>query len=267
MKRANLIAGALALAAGLGSARADDVTVNDTKNLIDDGIVSGALDRVSAQPHAFLKSRVKFEARFDKLGEIHQPFFTIFDSQTHVNFSAWDSSTDLRTADGYANTFALLYLDRRRGDQMESLFDLHKFQRFECVGVVQSVFGDKAFIEILTLKPLDRTWAPDMHKRHAFGIAQPAKHSHSPYTDQPCECGYTPTYSKPVTATATTETSAPTTIETTPVIVAPGTAATSHPDVVEVLTPVAAPSEETEPTEAETAEAAPVSIPEENAAG
>ncbi|MFG0316543.1 MAG: hypothetical protein ACF8XB_04660, partial [Planctomycetota bacterium JB042] len=216
MKHAIRIAGALALASGLGSAWAGDVTVKDTKNLIDDGIINGSLTKIQEQPQAFYKSRVRFEARFDKFGEIHQPFFTIFDSRTHVNFAAWDVETDLRTADGYADVCKLLYLDRRRGDEAEALFDMHKFQRFECVGVVQSIFGGQAFIEVLTLKPLDRTWAPDMHKRHTFGLAQPAIHSRDPNTADPCECLHTPKYEKK--AAAATEAAVPTTVEATTTI-------------------------------------------------
>jgi len=110
MKHAIRIAGALALLSGLVPAWAGDVTVKDTKNLIDDGIVDGSLTAIADKPHAYYKSRVKFVARFDKHGEIHQPFFTIFDSQTHVNFAAWDESTDLRTADGYGDVCRLLRL-------------------------------------------------------------------------------------------------------------------------------------------------------------
>lgn len=247
MKHAIRIAGALALLSGLVPAWAGDVTVKDTKNLIDDGIVDGSLTAIADKPHAYYKSRVKFVARFDKHGEIHQPFFTIFDSQTHVNFAAWDESTDLRTADGYGDVCRLLYLDRRRGDEMEALFALHKYQRFECVGVVQSVFNDQAFIEVLTLKPLDRTFAPDMHKRSALRMPQPSPHSHSPETAEPCDNVHTPAYSK---GAASTSTATPTNVQTTETVVttvndasntseAPaGTIPTSHPDVVEVV-PVA----------------------------
>jgi len=178
MKNLTRVASALALVASLSSAWAQESTVTDTKNLIDDGILTASLNAVRAEPHAYLKSRVEFEARFDDVGAIYQTFFTIFDSQTHANFSAWDSGNELATREGYLDNCPLLYLDRRRGDAMESLFGLEKYQRFRAVGVVQSVFADKPFIEVLTVTPLDRTWANDMHKRAALGIPAPADHHH-----------------------------------------------------------------------------------------
>lgn len=146
-----------------------DDDVAKTRNLVDNGVVSASLRDVAERPRAFLKSRFVFEGRFDKTGDVYQPFFTPFDEQSHVNFSAWPVEADLSNKEEYADVFPLLYLDRRRGQMMERLFSLARFQRFRAIGVVESVFSDRAFVEILHIEPLDTDWMPSRHLLAAFG--------------------------------------------------------------------------------------------------
>ncbi len=140
------LAGGLTFAAG-GSARADD-----------DAVVScccANLDDVRAQPQAWLWTKFCFEGQFAHLSEIYQPFFTRFDNYDYANFAAWDSRREPSTAQSdFMESFPLLYVNRRAGNQIETLFCLKQFQRFRATAVVQNIFDGKPFIEVIDIVPI-----------------------------------------------------------------------------------------------------------------
>ncbi|MBI4878954.1 MAG: hypothetical protein HY812_04735 [Planctomycetes bacterium] len=147
----------------------------------DDAVVCAGLNDVMAQPRAYLKTTFQFEGRFAGLGEIYQPFFTVFDEFVHANFAAWDAQNDLRAADQYAQKCSLLYLARRSGKQIENMFGLKRYQRFRATAVVQSIFGGRPFIEVIDLVPLDTHYSAETHLRAAFGLAPPPRKPWCPW--------------------------------------------------------------------------------------
>ena len=153
----------------------------------DDAIVPATLNDVRAQPRTYLKSTFEFEGRFSNHSEIFQPFFTMFDDHLFTNFTVWDVNNNLANYDEYRNSFALLYLNRHKGEQMETLFKLGKYQRFRATGVVRSIFAGRPFIEVIDIVALDVQYTPQAHAHaaltHARGeIAQsaPARPEHDP---------------------------------------------------------------------------------------
>ncbi len=148
----------------------------------DDAVVCANLNDVMAQPGAYLKTKFQFEARYVGLGEIYQPFFTVFDEFVHANFAAWDVRNDLRAPDQYAQKCSLLYIARRSGKQVESVFGLKKYQRFRATAVVQSIFAGHAFIEVIDVVPLDTHYSAEHHQRVAFGQTPPPKKPWRPWS-------------------------------------------------------------------------------------
>ncbi len=131
-------------------------------------ICETTLNAVRENPKAFLKTRFEFEGRFDKLGSIYQPFFTMFDDHSFINFSAWDVRNSLSTHDGFMDNWPLLYMGRRHGAQIENLVHLTKFQRFRAIGTVQSIFGGHPFIEITKITRLDLEYPRSAHRSAAM---------------------------------------------------------------------------------------------------
>ncbi len=141
---------AIALAGGL--AFAGDVARAD-----DDAVVScccANLDEVIAQPQAYLWTKFCFEGSFARMSEIYQPFFTRFDNYDYANFTAWDGRRDPKTKADFMESFPLLYVNRRSGDQIETVFCLKQFQRFRATAVVQNIFDGKPFIEVIDVVPI-----------------------------------------------------------------------------------------------------------------
>lgn len=141
----------------------------------EEAVVKTTLAAVQAQPHAFYKTSFEVEARFDKLAEIYQPFFTVFDDHRHVNFAAWDTGRNLALRSEFVGSCPLLYMQRQKADAIENLFALKRFQRFKAVGTVQSIFGGHAFIEFSDLIPLDQEMCEKEHFAQASSPEQIAK--------------------------------------------------------------------------------------------
>ncbi|MFH0947016.1 MAG: hypothetical protein V2A76_17635 [Planctomycetota bacterium] len=139
-----------------------------TAQAADDAVVPANLNDVRAQPRTYLKSVFEFEGRFSNHGEIFQVFFTKFDDHLYTNFAAWDVRNNLADFDQYSDRCALLYLNRHSGEQMEILFNLAKYQRFRATARVESIFGNRAFIEVIDIVALDRRLTPCAHAKKAL---------------------------------------------------------------------------------------------------
>ncbi len=128
---------------------------------------------VRAQPDAWLNTPITFEARFHRLGEVYQPFFTPFDSFSFGNFAAWDVSQDLNSKEGFLDHCATLYVDREmKARTMQDVAELATYERFEATGVVRAVFAGKPFIEITKIEPCEwwKFWLKaDDFRREALG--------------------------------------------------------------------------------------------------
>ena len=139
-----------------------------TAQAADDAVVPASLNDVRTQPRAYLKTTFEFEGRFSNHGEIFQVFFTKFDDHLYSNFAAWDVRNKLADYDQNADRSALLYLNRHSGEQMETLFKLAKYQRFRATAKVESIFGGRAFIEVIDLIALDEQLEPSAHAKKAL---------------------------------------------------------------------------------------------------
>lgn len=137
----------------------------------DEAVVWANLNDVRAQPRAYLKTTFEFEGRFSNHGEIFQPFFTMFDDYMHTNFAAWDVNNDLGEREQYLDKCSLLYVDRDSQYAIENLFSLNKYQRFRATAMVQSIFADRAFIEVFDVVPLDGDFEPGAHGGAALASA------------------------------------------------------------------------------------------------
>lgn len=123
--------------------------------------VPASLNAVRAQPSAYLNSEIEFEGRFARTSEVYQPFYTMFDSFSYENFTAWDAANDLGDKAQYLDSCPTLYVHRKMGEAVEEMNKLLPHQRFKAHAVVRSVFGGHAFIEVVRLERLDCDWCID----------------------------------------------------------------------------------------------------------
>lgn len=126
------------------------------------------LEEVQATPDAWLNTTFTFEGRYHRLGEIYQPFFTVFNTFRHVNFAAWDEGKDLRHRENFVSSFPLLYMDRTSQNSIENLHALHPYQRFQATAVVKSVFDHRPFVQVIDIVGLDKELSADEVRVRAF---------------------------------------------------------------------------------------------------
>ena len=155
----------VALTGGIGG-------VPGTADAKDRPPVNTTLSALRAQPDAWVNTPITFEARFHRLGEIFQPFYTPFDSFSFGNFAAWDMDAQLDQEGPFVDHCPTLYVDRQmKAKTMKCVAELKPYQRFRATGIVRSVFAGRPFIEVTSIEPCDwwRFWWTDKdHVAEAF---------------------------------------------------------------------------------------------------
>lgn len=101
---------------------------------------------------------VDFEAEFDALfcredETIWQPHFTLFRSEEYKSFSAWLPDARLWEPSGYAASVPTLFI-HRESRLVSVLGTLSRYTPVRVQGVVRSIFGQRAWIEVFSLTPL-----------------------------------------------------------------------------------------------------------------
>jgi hypothetical protein len=136
-------------------------------------VTTVSLSELRETPAAYLNVPVSFTARFSRLTEVYQPFFTPFDSFSFANFAAWDCESDLKSQEQFLDHCPTLYIDRRmRESTLEKMNSLDPYECFRATGVVRQVFAGRPFIEITDVKPVYwwKFWmSADDHAEEAFG--------------------------------------------------------------------------------------------------
>ena len=111
------------------------------------------LDQVRAEPHAFRNIDISFVVQFNAIGAIDNPYYTRFERDQYVNFSAWDDAVHLWQRAVYKDSFPYLFMSRI-SKQSQELLRATRYQRFVVAGRVSSVFRGQPWIEVMGIKPL-----------------------------------------------------------------------------------------------------------------
>lgn len=115
---------------------------------------SVTLSQIRAEPHAFRNIDVSFVIQFNGIGSIDNPYYTRFERDQYVNFSAWDDSAKLWDRKTYRDSFPYLFMSRI-SKQSGTLLKSHRYQRFVVTGRVSSVFRGQPWFEVFGLKLLE----------------------------------------------------------------------------------------------------------------
>lgn len=115
-----------------------------------------SLAQIVKNPTAFRDLDVTFVIQFQGLGTIENPFYTKFEKDRFMNFSAWADETPLWQKEEFKKNFNYLFVDRM-AKETEILANARTYQRFLVVGRVESVFRGQPWIEVKGMKALDES--------------------------------------------------------------------------------------------------------------
>ena len=112
------------------------------------------LQKIIANPDAFLDIPVSFVIQFHRLEKADNPVFTRFLKQWDMNFSAWADGERLWTKEGFKNDFSYFFV-RRGSEGHQTLLKAPIFSRWVVTGIVTRVFKGKPWIQVEGLARLE----------------------------------------------------------------------------------------------------------------
>lgn len=105
-------------------------------------------------PRAYKGLDVSFVVQFNAVGSLDNPFYTKFEKDQYVNFSAWGDEARLWVKSEYKGDYPYLFIDRIKKDS-QTILNAKSYDRFLVTGRVESIFRGKPWIEVKGLKPLE----------------------------------------------------------------------------------------------------------------
>lgn len=114
-----------------------------------------ALETILKNPESFRGLDVSFVIQFHKLGQIDNPYYTPFEKERYLNFSAWSDAAQLWDKKAYENDFAYLFMDRIAAE-CQTILNSRTYDRYVVTGRVVSVFRGQPWIEVVGLTALDK---------------------------------------------------------------------------------------------------------------
>jgi hypothetical protein len=105
-------------------------------------------------PRAYKGLDVSFVVQFNSVGSLDNPFYTKFEKDQFVNFSAWGDEAQLWDKAEYKSDYPYLFIDRIKKDA-QTILSAKSYDRFLVTGRVESIFRGKPWIEVKGLKPLE----------------------------------------------------------------------------------------------------------------
>ena len=112
------------------------------------------LEKITANPTPFVDQDVAFVVQFHSVGGLDAPFYTEFERDWHMNFSAWPDGAPLWRKETYLNVFRHLFIERHKKTTAD-IIHAPKFSRWVVVGKVKSTFNGKPWILVTGLSRLE----------------------------------------------------------------------------------------------------------------
>jgi hypothetical protein len=120
--------------------------------LFDEKVVP--LEKLLQNPEPFRGMKVAFVIQFHRLGTIENPYFTRFDDDWYLNFSAWPDSAPLWNREVYRRDFPCLFV-RRGTDLASAITAAPVYSRWVVIGEVADIFKGVPWIEATQLRRLE----------------------------------------------------------------------------------------------------------------
>jgi outer membrane biosynthesis protein TonB len=111
------------------------------------------LSKIIATPEAFRDVPVSFVVQFHQLGKAGTTFFTRFDPDTWLAFSAWADDAALWEKKAFEADFPHLFV-RRDGPDLRAVSSAAVYDRLAVSGVVRDVIKGQPWIEVTSVRTL-----------------------------------------------------------------------------------------------------------------
>jgi hypothetical protein len=123
--------------------------------------LAATLAEVTSFPEAYRRVPFELELLYHGPRELYNPYYTLFEPATYMNFAAWSADKAIWTRDGYVDDYPLFYVDRKTGVLEHQVVALKPFTWFTAKCIVKSTAQGRAWIEVLSISTtnttLDRT--------------------------------------------------------------------------------------------------------------
>jgi hypothetical protein len=161
------IVGTIALTMSVGLAR-DEENGNKVEEQPDRIL---KLEDIQANPESYKATMLTFRGQFHRFNDVYSPFYTIFNSQSYLNFSMWNYQAPLWEKEQYKTDFPYLYVDKKDRELCEQMMELKQYTRVEFTGEVRSTFNSIPWIQVLSVKTLPRALSRNTIAHMARGFS------------------------------------------------------------------------------------------------
>jgi hypothetical protein len=119
--------------------------------------LSATLAEVTSFPETYRRVPFELELLYHGPRELYNPYYTLFEPATYMNFAAWSADKAIWTRDGYVDDYPLFYVDRKTGVLEHQVVALKPFTWFTAKCIVKSTAQGRAWIEVLSISTTNTT--------------------------------------------------------------------------------------------------------------
>lgn len=123
----------------------------------DDVKLSVSLAEVTSFPEAYRRVPFELELLYHGPREVYNPYYTLFEPATYMNFAAWSADKPIWMRDAFVDDYALFYVDRKNAPLEHQMVALKPYTWFSARCIVKSTAQGRAWIEILSITTTNTT--------------------------------------------------------------------------------------------------------------
>jgi hypothetical protein len=115
------------------------------------------LSEVTSFPEAYRRVPFELELLYHGPRELYNPYYTLFEPGSYMNFAAWPADKPVWTRDAFVDDYALFYVDRKSAALERQMVSLKPFTWFTAHCIVKSTAQGRAWIEVLSVQTTNTT--------------------------------------------------------------------------------------------------------------
>jgi len=106
------------------------------------------LSDILEDPDSWFEVVVRIPLRFEGIRNVYTPFFSHFDREHDVNFSAWDIHSPIWERRGFRNDYPFFYVPKDN-PELKTFLKLRRFETISVLGKVAAIFKDRPYIKVV----------------------------------------------------------------------------------------------------------------------
>src|SRR5262245_29506948 len=130
----------------------------EEKEKLDDSIkFSTTLTEVTSFPEAYRRIPFDLDLLYHGPRDIYNPYHTLFEPSTYLNFAAWSADQPIWNRDSYCNDYPMFYVERKNAKLEHQVIALKPFTWFTAHCIVRDTAQGHAWIEVLSIVRTEST--------------------------------------------------------------------------------------------------------------